>query len=76
MLEVQSLVLFLEGLQVVVGLGQVGDADLEVLARLVVDDGEFLVLHHQGAVLPLHDLQAGLALAVVAVGLQEAERKT
>ena len=69
MLEVESLILFLEGLEVVVGLGQVGDADLEFLAGLVVEHVEFLVLHHQGTVLPLDDFQAGFAFAVVVVSL-------
>merc|ERR1719423_249134 len=39
--------------------------------HVVIDDRELLVLHHQSAVLPLHDLQPRLALAMVAVGLLE-----
>ena len=70
MLEVKSFVLLLECLQVVVGLGEVGDTNLKVLAGLVVENGQLFVPNDEGAVFTLHNLQARLALAVAVVSLE------
>jgi len=67
----EAFVLLLEGFEVVVGLGEVGDTNLEILAALVVEDGEFFVLHDESAVLALNNFQAGFAFAVVVVGLDD-----
>ena len=61
--------MLLEGFKVVQGLGKVRDADLEVLAALVVKDREFLVFDNESAVFALNDLKARLHLTVVVVSL-------
>lgn len=70
MIDGQLLVEFLVVLVLVGDLVVLGNADLEVLAGLFVEEVQFLVLDDQGLVLAVDGFEAGLHFAVVGVGLR------